>query len=500
MSDNCRVSEALFVGLCDYVGTPTDVTVRREMHDMVDIINKPVHKYQGRGMIVSGSYREGFRVTPSDIDIMYWFLNHKVITDISQYCIYDPSKHSVILMEDNDTPPGFVRLRLITSPPDENIESSIVAIKEGMYISNIKWRLINFESISGRVGFESVASHGPCAAFIFESLQSDCCLCFHSSFWSEFLSNWKARCALHNWPPRQLFADIQRLGCHVVPIESKLVEDNSELEWRLSFSQAEKKLVSFMNRTQFLCYGCLKIFLVDIVNRNTEEPFLCSYFMKTTLLWLIQVGNITWCPNGLLDCFWKCFKYLLHCIYQGVMPNFFIPQNNMFAGKLANMNGVRARECLLEKLNYFYETGISFMLQSPAFRSIINRFMLNNYFRLLPVKEHFKDMEELDEEVKMELFTLDFFAKDIEICYIYLKSILTFSQYPITENQKLALQKCTVEVLVQTAFMYFKRFSKTKNKKLYRSDRLNCKLLTLAGKFGNVSDLLYLALYYFRTL
>lgn len=161
MSDNCRVSEALFVGLCDYVGTPTDVTVRREMHDMVDIINKPVHKYQGRGMIVSGSYREGFRVTPSDIDIMYWFLNHKVITDISQYCIYDPSKHSVILMEDNDTPPGFVRLRLITSPPDENIESSIVAIKEGMYISNIKWRLINFESISGRAGFESVASHGP---------------------------------------------------------------------------------------------------------------------------------------------------------------------------------------------------------------------------------------------------------------------------------------------------------------------------------------------------
>lgn len=58
MSDNYRVSEVLFVGLCDYIGTPTDVTVRREMHDMVDIINKPVHKYQGRGMIVSGSYRE----------------------------------------------------------------------------------------------------------------------------------------------------------------------------------------------------------------------------------------------------------------------------------------------------------------------------------------------------------------------------------------------------------------------------------------------------------
>lgn len=242
MSDNYRVSEALFVGLCDYIGTPTDVTVRREMYDMADMINIPAYNYQGRGMIVSGSFREGFRVKSSDIDIMNWFINHKVITDISQSSMYDPSKHSVILMEDNDTPPGFVRLRLITSPPDVNIEYSIVAFREGMYISNIKWRRINLESISGSAGFDSVAIHGPCVEGIFKSLQTDCCLCFHCSFWSEFLSNWKTRCALHNWPPRQLFEDIHESGCHVVPVESKLLEDNSELEWRLSFSQAEKNL------------------------------------------------------------------------------------------------------------------------------------------------------------------------------------------------------------------------------------------------------------------
>lgn len=33
-------------------------------------------------MIVSGSYREGFRVIFFDIDIMYWFFNYKVIIDI----------------------------------------------------------------------------------------------------------------------------------------------------------------------------------------------------------------------------------------------------------------------------------------------------------------------------------------------------------------------------------------------------------------------------------
>lgn len=45
MFDNCCVFEVLFVGLCDYVGILIDVIVRREMYDMVDIINKFVYKY-----------------------------------------------------------------------------------------------------------------------------------------------------------------------------------------------------------------------------------------------------------------------------------------------------------------------------------------------------------------------------------------------------------------------------------------------------------------------
>lgn len=37
MSDNCRVSEALYVGLCDYIGTPTEVAIRREVKDIEEI-------------------------------------------------------------------------------------------------------------------------------------------------------------------------------------------------------------------------------------------------------------------------------------------------------------------------------------------------------------------------------------------------------------------------------------------------------------------------------
>lgn len=73
-------------------------------------------------------------------------------------------------MEDNDILLGFVRLWFIMLLLDENIEFLIVVIKEGMYILNIKWRLINFELISGCVGFESVVSYGLCVVFIFEFL------------------------------------------------------------------------------------------------------------------------------------------------------------------------------------------------------------------------------------------------------------------------------------------------------------------------------------------
>lgn len=46
-----RVSEALYVGLCHYIGTPTDLDVT---------------------IMKSGSYKEGFRFKSSDLDAMIW--------------------------------------------------------------------------------------------------------------------------------------------------------------------------------------------------------------------------------------------------------------------------------------------------------------------------------------------------------------------------------------------------------------------------------------------
>ncbi|XP_052704919.1 uncharacterized protein LOC128180806 [Crassostrea angulata] len=499
MSDNCRVSEALYVGLCGYIGTPIEVTIRREVMDMEEMIYKHVYIHKGCRGMRSGSHREGFRFKSSDIDTMFWITNHKVITDLSQSSVYDLSKHTIILMEDTDTPPGFVRLQLLTSPLDRNISSSVIPFNDGMLISNVKWRQIILTLISGNKTFTNLKTHGPCANSFYGNIETDYALCFHCSYWPQLSCYWKKRCTLHNWPPNHVFYEILSNGCHFVPVGIKTAGDENELDWRLSFSQAEQKLIYSMNHTQFLCYGLLKIFLKEVVNRDIEEPFLCSYFAKTTLFWLIQIGNITWCPNNLLDCFWKCFKYLYHCVHRGVLPNFFIPQNNMFAGKLSTVRGARTRQCLLEQLNGYYEMGVTCLLQSTTVRAMIEPVICNSFFRVEPLLGHIKSVADTDACINWEIRCFEFPLENSRTNFLILRSITVLSNLSLTEYETLTLQKCTADVLVKTAFLYLNSLTENTNKAVYRSDRLIGNLLKLAGRVGDVSRLLYLAMYYYRT-
>ncbi|KAK3103486.1 hypothetical protein FSP39_019584 [Pinctada imbricata] len=50
------------------------------------------------------------------------------------------------------------------------------------------------------------------------------------------------------------------------------MSSNKLVEWRMSFSLAEKRLVRFMNHTQFLTYGLLKLFLKEVMLRRMMKP------------------------------------------------------------------------------------------------------------------------------------------------------------------------------------------------------------------------------------
>uniref|UniRef100_K1QMS9 Mab-21-like HhH/H2TH-like domain-containing protein n=1 Tax=Magallana gigas TaxID=29159 RepID=K1QMS9_MAGGI len=215
--------------------------------------------------------------------------------------------------------------------------------------------------------------------------------------------------------------------------------------------------------------------------------------MKTTIFWAIQQNTLPhWCPQNLLAGFWVCFKLLLKWVYKGICPNFFIPQNNLFLTKVHGS----AQNRLFLQLHELYKKGLACLLQSSSIRSYIID-VLYNPRAFVCTDESFMKCE-VD-------FDIDLFGNILvrSINKSYPKVIDTVEQLihsPLTQYQVLMLQRITASVLLNTAFMLHNMYKNTcVNKQMYIADKISCHMMKLAAKFGCISDMLYIAMYYNKT-
>ncbi|XP_062608234.1 uncharacterized protein LOC134270072 [Saccostrea cucullata] len=240
-----RLSETTYVGLCHKIGTPTEVRIRREVDNAEEAVRKPIMKSRGFTTLKSGSNREGFRLSTSDEDYMSWEENVKVICDLSQIRYYHVPRQVLILMECDDLPPGFTRLKLISPSNDPIVKASCVVIENEFYIFSTLYRDNHLRLQRLFPGdFRTSTSHGPCSSFIMDNTENDFVFCFHSYHWPTSALPWIQRCREQGWPCEAVLADILNTGFHVVPIGS--TPEKGE-EWRISFSLAEQKLVHSLN-------------------------------------------------------------------------------------------------------------------------------------------------------------------------------------------------------------------------------------------------------------
>ena len=183
------------MGMCRYVGSPTEVRIRREVKDIEEVMKKPVMIMRGFDRMQSGSRREGFRLQTSDMDSMLWLPDHKVICDLSQISLYRIPQHTVILMECEDLPPGFTRLKLMTPSGNQNVNSSLIASNNEIYISSFLYRAKILECLQafGGIGRSSI-QHGPCASFNHHGMEADGAHCFRSHHWPSLSLPWIQRC------------------------------------------------------------------------------------------------------------------------------------------------------------------------------------------------------------------------------------------------------------------------------------------------------------------
>ncbi|XP_052684407.1 uncharacterized protein LOC128164536 [Crassostrea angulata] len=485
-----HMSESVFVVLCEILGTPQEVAIRRETQDIVEMVERRVTPYDGTIEMMSGSMREGFRLEGSDLDWMYWPNNHRVIMDMSQSEYYNTANTTLILADSPESPPGFTLLQLLTPTTNRKVCSACVRMNGKVHISSSLYRQL---TCSAAVPNSTV--HGPCASGNLAGREYDTAYCFVCDFWPLSASSWKDRC--HAWPDPEVVNDIVRNGCHFVAI-GHLFGSHEYEEWRISFSQAEYKCVSAMNHSQFLTYGLLKLFLKEVINEQSEETnkLLCSYHMKTTVFWAIQQNTLPhWCPQNLLVGFWVCFKLLLKWVYEGICPNFFIPQNNLF---LTKVHGSAQNRLFLE-LHELYKKGLACLLQSSSIRFFIIDVLYNP--RAFVLTDESLIMPEVDYDI--ELFNT-MFTNVGSGKHRYIKAIHTIEQCVdshLTHCQVVTLQRLTASALQRIAFILHNMYTNTGvNKQMYIADKMSYHMLKLAAKFGCVSDMLYIAMYYYKTL
>jgi hypothetical protein len=292
--------------------------------------------------VSSGSLAEGLDLPGSDMDIMLVLNNVHILQNVQH--MNRSARRTTLLIEDEMEFPGFTTLKLIAEGDAFNSPEYFVETTNGMYFSNISFIRKLIESNVNHKQF----AHGPCLSDTHAAM--DIAFCFHLHSWPRQAEQWIYRHRLGQWPPDILIDNIVNYGCILVPIGPKEIE-NSELLWRISFSMSEKQLSHSMNYTQILCYALLKLSLKNFIDRNDKvKGLLCSYFMKTAVFWLSEeISTNTFQLQNLFHCYFLCLDKLIAWVKCCYCPNYFIPEHNMFRGKL-NRSNSRLLLNVLERL------------------------------------------------------------------------------------------------------------------------------------------------------
>ena len=250
-----------------------------------------------------------------------------------------------------------------------------------------------------------------------------------------------------------------------------------------------------MNHCQFICYGMLKIFLKEVINVDDDDPCLSSYFMKTILFWVVQNDRlIAWTPCNLLLCFYNCLKLVISWVYRGECPNFFIPQNNMFRVKVFG----HKQAALFEKLYALYSKGISCLLLSPTVGKYLKKSTLHRTLTPSTKESKIKPEFLLDVCLFKEINRMfDLFVNNEEEFKCTCIAIEQFQKGRETLFQKITKQSLLSKLYRNFCFMPIPNKA-ISNKTCYHLNMRRLNAMKLAVKIGCVSEIVYLALYYYK--
>ncbi|KAL3860634.1 hypothetical protein ACJMK2_010730 [Sinanodonta woodiana] len=264
----------------------------------------------------------------SDIDLI---IIPDFITVFPDLQSWEPGSNTLLMITDSTTPPGYVKLQDVY----ENAPIPVYNQKRDKIMLDAYGRSVLYNGHKS-VKFDGADTHhGPANTNYFKSgISSDIIFAYRFLSWPYMALEWIIRKRNHNWPSRETIDVIQQSGTLLVPV-GQAISPERHLEWRISLSYGEKILVWQFSSSQYKCYVLLKMINKCFIKPKVGNNVLTSYHCKTCMFYLIESTPATlWQPQNLLMCIELCLITLRRWVEEGKCPNYFIPDENMFLGKV----------------------------------------------------------------------------------------------------------------------------------------------------------------------
>ena len=201
-------------------------------------------------------------------------------------------------------------------------ENVIIDEEMQVYFESLSDHALNAEPSKAAVSFQYTCEEVGGFSYQWDKVFSVACC-----GWPSVASSWAKRG--RNWPSHSLVEELTNSVYHLVHKPSP--SGDTEVDWRISFSFAESKLMDSITGSRLASFCMLK----EIIKKDGKvrhQNIITTYHLKTVFFWA--------CENEMAD-FWKMEKIdicvhslldsLIHASETGVIQHFFIPEINLLA-------------------------------------------------------------------------------------------------------------------------------------------------------------------------
>ena len=212
------------------------------------------------------------------------------------------------------------------------------------------------------------------------------------------------------WPPQELLDEIYKKGMHIVFTSFRDCENSDNpLEYRFSFSQAEKCLIRNLPTFQFASYYLLKIIKDEFAacKQGKDSYAFKSYFVKVILLYYCEMTEPqNWSKSNFLGNVKNCLQKILHCFQIKFLPHYFIESCNLLL------------KCSNEECDEVIKD-LTFLLSN--WNECINKifFFKNDFYKMLASSKTRKMTRKYSKiilEQCKEIYQCDYFIDHLSLC------------------------------------------------------------------------------------